>query len=72
VLSAARIDHHFPMKISHAEAARVLRRTGTPEPVIDAMEAELPDPFDTDATESFFERYGVSRDSLVDAMGGSP
>jgi hypothetical protein len=53
------------------EVVEVLRRAGLPE-VADEAERSLPDPVDLEDAAKFGERYGVTRDSLISRMGGSP
>ncbi len=77
---------HFPLTGIHphalaaaaaAEAAArqdvvdMLRRTGLPELAEEAPRV-LPDPVDLDFAVKVLEAYGVTRDELIDRMGGSP
>jgi hypothetical protein len=55
-----------------AEAVRILRRAGVPPETIEALERELPDPVDPDRDAALLMRYGITRERLVDRMGGSP
>jgi hypothetical protein len=57
---------------SKAEVLRVLRRAGVSEDTIEALESELDDPVDVKRDEGLFSLYGLTRDRLVDLMGGSP
>ena len=49
----------------------MLRRTGLPELAEEAPRV-LPDPVDLDFAVKVLEAYGVTRDELIDRMGGSP
>jgi hypothetical protein len=49
----------------------MLRRTGFPELAEEALRV-LPDPVDLDFAAEVLESYGVTRDELIDRMGGSP
>jgi hypothetical protein len=50
----------------------VLRRAGVPEEHIQALADTLDDPVDLTRDGDLLARYGISRDSLVDSLGGSP
>jgi hypothetical protein len=58
--------------MSKTETARVLHRAGIPQHRIDEILAELPDPIDLDEAEALLAGYGVTREHLIDQMGGSP
>jgi hypothetical protein len=58
--------------VSHAEATQVLRRAGYPQERIDDVLRHLPDPIDTERDAAACFKLGLSVDSLVDRMGGSP
>jgi hypothetical protein len=62
----------FAGKISKAEAIKVLSRVGVPKEKIADIMSELADPIDVDRDTAILEKYGISRDVLVDRMGGSP
>jgi hypothetical protein len=49
----------------------MLRRAGLPELAEEALRV-LPDPVDLDFAEEVLRSHGVSRDDLIDRMGGSP
>ena len=49
----------------------MLRRAGFPELAEEALRV-LPDPVDLDSAAEVLESYGVTRDELIDRMGGSP
>ena len=49
----------------------MLRRAGFPELAEEALRV-LPDPVDLDFAAEVLESYGVTRDELIDRMGGSP
>jgi hypothetical protein len=48
-----------------------LRRLGFPELADEALR-ELPDPVDDDQLEAWTTRHGLTRDDVIDRMGGSP
>jgi hypothetical protein len=50
----------------------MLRRAGVGEETIRALDAELEDRVDLDGAASAGARYGITRDWLIDRMGGSP
>ena len=58
--------------ISHAEAKQMLRRAGYPQERIDETLRHLSDPIDTKRDSEAIFKLGVSRDTLMDRMGGSP
>lgn len=58
--------------ISKAEAARVLRRAGYSAELIREIHDQLADPIDLDRDAPTLSRYGISREHLVEMMGGSP
>jgi len=62
----------FAATISKAEATKVLRRVGVSNEKIADIMSELGDPIDIDRDTAILEKYGISRDVLVDRMGGSP
>lgn len=59
------------MELSRQQIIRMLRRAGLAD-VADAAQKSLPDPVDSKILEHFCVRYGLSKDSLMDRMGGSP
>jgi hypothetical protein len=50
----------------------VLRRTGIAHQTAAALDAALEDPVDLRRDGNLFLRYGITRDHLIDRMGGSP
>ncbi|MGH2910025.1 MAG: hypothetical protein ACRDK8_12075 [Solirubrobacteraceae bacterium] len=58
--------------VPHAEAAKVLRWAGLPRERIDAVLRDLPDPIDIERDANALAKHGVSRESLIARMGGSP
>jgi len=59
------------MPYSRQEIVTILRRTGYAE-LADEAERVLPDPVDSDRLAAFAASHGVSRDDLINEMGGSP
>ncbi|HET9782706.1 MAG TPA: hypothetical protein VFR33_13110 [Candidatus Dormibacteraeota bacterium] len=49
----------------------LLRRLGYAEAAEDALR-EMPEEFDLEQLQEFGDRHGISRDTVTDAMGGSP
>jgi len=60
-----------PVDVSRQEIVKELRRAGLAD-AASAAETSLPDPVDTKVLDQFCAVYGLSRESLVDRMGGSP
>jgi hypothetical protein len=50
----------------------VLRRVGTPEESVQVLNAALGDPVDLRRDGNLLASHGITLDSLVDRMGGSP
>lgn len=61
-----------PRTYSKANAIAVLRRAKVDEAVINEVMSKLPDPIDIDRDGSILIQYGLTRDSLLGRMGGSP
>jgi hypothetical protein len=57
-------------RLPKTEVLRVLRAAGLAD-TAERVAAALPDPVDLDRDRPLLERHGVSRDVLVDRMGGS-
>jgi hypothetical protein len=57
---------------SKATLLGVLRRTGFPEETIRAIELVVRDPVDLRRDGNLLADYGITRDRLVDRIGGSP
>jgi hypothetical protein len=55
-----------------AELAKVLHQIGTAADVIDDILEPLPDPIDLDRYGDYLLGRGITRERLVDRMGGSP
>jgi hypothetical protein len=53
------------------EVVKVLRRAGFWQAADDAMR-DLPDPVELDYVTKYAETRGISRDVLIDKLGGSP
>jgi hypothetical protein len=54
-----------------AEALAALRRAGVPPETIRALDAVLEDPVDLTRDAEVLAHYGITRDAVVDWMGGS-
>ena len=59
------------MQVSRQLVIDTLRRDGFPQ-VADEALRDLPDPVDLEQVYEFGARHGLSRDELMDRMGGSP
>jgi hypothetical protein len=59
------------MQCARQDVVDVLRRTGLPELAEEVLRV-LPDPVDLDFAAEVLQSYGVTRDELIDRMGGSP
>jgi hypothetical protein len=57
--------------LSRQEIIQMLRRAGLAD-VAAAAQTSLPDPVDSKVLDQFCVRYGLSPQSLMDRMGGSP
>jgi hypothetical protein len=57
-------------RLPKTEVLRVLRAAGLAA-TADRVADQLPDPVDLDRDRPLLERHGISRDLLVDRMGGS-
>jgi|SoiMethySBSTD1v2_1073268.scaffolds.fasta_scaffold960514_2 hypothetical protein len=57
---------------SKAEVFAVLRRAGVSEQTIQELDARLPDPIDARRDAAVLLRYGITLDTMIDRMGGSP
>ena len=69
---AARIRKEVvPMALSRQQIARMLRRAGLQEAAADAL-ATLPDQVHATDIQQFCAAHGLSVESLVDRLGGSP
>jgi hypothetical protein len=60
-----------PMALSRQEIARLLRAAGLEDAAADAL-ATLPDHPDVKDIERFGAAHGLSVESVMDRMGGSP
>jgi hypothetical protein len=58
--------------VSHAHADQYLRSMGYPGEQIVDMLRHLPDPIDAERDAEALFRLGLSADTLMDRMGGSP
>lgn len=58
--------------VSHAEAAKVLRRAGYSQEQIQEALRDLPDPIDTERDGDEIANRGITKSRLMDRMGGSP
>jgi hypothetical protein len=59
------------MTFSRQEIVKMLRRAGMEDAAATAL-ATLPEQMDGKAVEKFCAAYGLTTESLVDRMGGSP
>lgn len=59
------------MEVTRQHVVEVLRRAGLWQEAEDAASA-LPDRADLDDVAAFLLRYGVTKDSLISDLGGSP
>ena len=59
------------MDLSRQEIIRMLRRAGLADIAASAQQS-LPDPVDSKVLDDFCASYGLSKQSLIDRMGGSP
>lgn len=59
------------MDLSRQEIVQELRRAGMAD-VVAAAQKSLPDPVDPKVLDHFCAIYGLSKDSLIDRLGGSP
>ena len=59
------------MQSARQDVVDMLRRTGLPELAEEALRV-LPDPVDLDFATEVLQSYGVTKDDLIDRMGGSP
>jgi hypothetical protein len=66
------IDMTGTQKMSKAEAAKVLREVGLTATTIKEILDPLPEPLDLDRDGDHLLRHGVTRDRLINRMGGSP
>jgi hypothetical protein len=62
----------IPRSISKSNAIQVLRRANYDQALIDEVMSKVPDPIDFDRDGSILMQYGITRDRLMDRMGGSP
>jgi hypothetical protein len=59
------------MEVSRQSVVDTLRRLGYVQQADEALKV-LPDPVDYEQVREFGEQHGISRDELIDRMGGSP
>ena len=59
------------MDLSRQQIIQMLRRAGLAD-VAAAAQKSLPDPVDSRDLDHFCAVYGLSKQSLIDRMGGSP
>jgi hypothetical protein len=50
----------------------ILRRACVPDETLKAVDAALPDPIHVTDAANLLLRHGITRDSLISRMGGSP
>jgi hypothetical protein len=63
------LDSHY---LSKAEVLRVLGRLALPEETIAEIGAKLSDPVDLHEAAALLQPYGLTRDSMISRLGGSP
>jgi hypothetical protein len=71
-LTQSRIGRAMSSTISKAEAAKVLRRAGYSAELIGEILDQFADPIDLDRDARTLMKYGLTRESLINTMGGSP
>jgi hypothetical protein len=54
------------------EIAGTLKRAGYPADTVEHLMSQLPDPVHLDDARPLLAEYGISREHLMDAFGGSP
>jgi hypothetical protein len=59
------------VQYSRQELVDTLRKAGLPE-AADKASRELPDPVSVEEAEKWGAQHGITRDSLISQMGGSP
>ena len=59
------------MQLTRQFVVDLLRKTGFSEAADEAIRV-LPDPVDLDQAAKWGAKYGITRDALIDRMGGSP
>jgi hypothetical protein len=59
------------MEIPLQHLVRMLRQTGLAD-IADEAQRTLPDPVDSATLDRFCTAHGLSKDTLVNRMGGSP
>jgi hypothetical protein len=59
------------MQVSRQRLSDLLREVGYPQAADEALR-DLPDVVDLKEAQDWSDRHGVSRDRLIDLMGGSP
>jgi hypothetical protein len=57
--------------LSRPQIIQMLRRAGLADVAAEAQNS-LPDPVDAKVLDRFCARYGLSKQSLIERMGGSP
>jgi hypothetical protein len=57
---------------SKADFVQVLHHVGVPEQTIAEIAAKVSDPVDLEESGALLQTYGLTRDALINRMGGSP
>jgi hypothetical protein len=57
--------------LSKEEVIEVIRRAGYTPEMIDEIASKLPDPVDLDQGASLLAHYGMTREQLMDRLGGT-
>jgi hypothetical protein len=63
--------HSEHMEQSRQWVVKTLREIGYPQ-AAESARHELPDPVEIDQLKKFGERHGITIDTLINGMGGSP
>lgn len=59
-------------QVSRTEVVRLVRHAGYPTELIEEIAAQLPDCVEVEGEWQLLERYGLTRERLMERMGGSP
>ena len=59
------------MKVSKQHVIDLLRKAGYPEAADEAIR-DLPDPVELDHAAAVLQQYGITKDTMISDIGGSP